>query len=461
MFDWVFRILYKIFRALFGLIDDLMSISLKLVGISDIQIYGEETDFLTYLLRSEDIWFAFVTISVLGFIILLLFAVISIIKAVSQEGAKQTPAQIGLKVFKCMLTFIFVPMVMFTLTWFLNEFMKAVYQATIHNGSSIGAFMFCAFADDAGLTAEAKTKFLNIEEGYYWRVWGDVKSKIEITDFDYFTSYAVGGFLLWNLSSSMLMFVDRAISIVILFIISPFPIAASVLDEGSRFKQWREQVLAKYLTGYAVIIAMNIYCLVCYAITQDGVVFYEGNKTFNNLCKILICMGGGMTMKKSISLIAGLVNQSAAADANDPAFKGNALADAIKKGVGGAASAVKGAVKGAAAIHNFKKDAEKYGVGSTIASRLGFKTEKDYHGAGWTPNQDKEGGGSENQNENKPEFNNGVNINDALENDQGNEEKPEGDNNSNNQKGKPETNKGQNMMNNALENAQNITKGGK
>ena len=53
MFNWFWRFLYGISRSLFRIIDGLAACANKLCGIESIYINGTETDFLTYIIKSD------------------------------------------------------------------------------------------------------------------------------------------------------------------------------------------------------------------------------------------------------------------------------------------------------------------------------------------------------------------------------------------------------------------------
>jgi len=447
MFDWFWAFLYSISKAFFKVCDLLMDCALKLVGVQDIIVDGESTDFLTYLMRSERVSDAIKYISILAFIILIIFTIFAIIKAVAKEQPGMTPAQICVKALKSLLMFLFVPTIMISLTYFLNVFMIALFNATTYGDhSSIGAFMFVTFGQE-GLNDTEVADFLSGVLDY--RDTSVVQQHLDLADdFNFVFSWIVGFSVMANLSSSLLMFIDRAISIVILYLAAPFEIASTVIDDGAHFKTWREQVLTKYLTGYGIIIAMNIYILIMGMITKSTVHFFD-NGLLNYVAKILILLGGSLTMKKSQALVASLLSQGGANEVNDPAFKGNALKDALTA-----------PFKGAQKAYNFGKDVSKRGFGTALGQALGFKTDFDYRkdnlGA-----PDKTGEGSEssdNQNTQKPGFeNNGdkdKELKDALE--QGNDtDTSQGSDNTNSDK-TDNTKKDNNVLNNTINNGGNL-----
>ncbi len=342
MFDWFWEFLYSISKSLFQLVDALMQCANKLVGIDNITINGDSTDLITYLFYNENIAFAFKTTAVIGIIVLVMLTIIAIIRIMVKDKVEDTPGQVCVKAFKSFLLFMLVPFIMIVSINLLNVLMKAVYQATSTNASSIGRFLFISFApENSDLSALQSIDWTNTEA---------VEGQINLSDYNFVMSWIAGAAIMVNIAFALLGFVDRAISIVILFIASPFSIASSVLDGGARFKLWRDQVLIKFIMGYGTIIAINIYILVVAAIIPDSVQFFDDNWFMNNLMKILIIIGGALSMKRSMSLVGNLVSSGAGSQEMREAVMGRG---ALMKTLGGAVKGTGSAALGLtrAALH--------------------------------------------------------------------------------------------------------------
>jgi hypothetical protein len=160
---------------------------------------------------------------------------------------------------------------------------------------------------------------------------------MELSEFPFIFSWLAGFIVLFGIGSAMLIFVDRVISIVILYIASPISISSSVLDEGARFKLWRDQFLSKFIMGYGMILAVNIYALVCSLVMNSDFRFFGDNDFLNLIMKLLVIGGGGLTMQKSMALVGNLVSQGAGSnELRDNAFTAGRLAG-MAKGLAGKA----------------------------------------------------------------------------------------------------------------------------
>ena len=351
MFDWFWEFLYGISKSILRLIDGLISCANKLCGIESVNIGGTETDLVSYMLRSEALANGFKIAAVLGFVVLIFFTIARIIMVVLKEKPDMSPIKVAGKAFKALLLFMFVPAIMLTLVWALNTIMNALYQATMNGSQSLGTFLFHAFSQDAEILNQSiydqiisgKDLYLNTDT---------VSAAIELSDFDFIFSWIAGIALLFTLAGALIQFVDRAISIGVLFMVSPFSIASSVLDDGGRFKLWREQVLIKFISGYGIILYLNIYCLLISLIAPSNVVFFEGS-FINNLFKLIIIIGGGFAMQKASALLGNLVG----AGAGSREMMDNALGRlGSAAAIGGLKLAGKGLMAGGKKLFGGKKD---------------------------------------------------------------------------------------------------------
>ena len=373
MFNWVWDLLYGISKSIFSIIDGLLSCANMLCGIEPIKYQGAEMDFMTFLLRNKNIFFGFVGAVLVGVILVGIFGTFAIIRSMSTEKDNMTPAQIYIKIGKILLTFIFIPVAMAILIWFTNVLMQTLYRTTLGGSNNgLGSFLAGAFGQNARHSGVPENFYLSSDFNY--RSTSNMRSYVNLKDYDFFFSWIAGIAVLLALASSILMFVDRAIALVILFIASPLSLSTAVLDDGQRFKLWRDQFLVKFLTGYGCILGLNIYALVIAAITSNDLVFFD-NGALNDIMKIAIIVGGSISMNRLMALVGNLISQGAGSNE----LRDNAIATSQARGflgrVGGAALLPFKATRSAA---NFVRDSKQFGFGSAVGQRLGFNTDRSY-----------------------------------------------------------------------------------
>ena len=373
MFDWFYEFLYSISKTIFRLIDGLMMCANKLCGTEDVTLDGESTDFLTYLFRSEQVSFAFKIAALIGMIVLVFFTIFAIVRSITKDKVEGTPGQICFKALKAFLMFLFVPAIMLATIWVGNTIMMAMYKATANGSSSIGNFLFGAFAQDGGMPSEAVDQFLNGVLDY--NNTSVVGQYMNLSNFSFFFSWLAGGVVLFTLASSLFLFVDRVISIIILFIVSPFSISTYVLDDGAHFKLWRDQILVKFFTGYGSIIALNVYMLIVQLTLNPALVFFPGSDFGNLVMKLLLIGGGALTLKKSMALIGNLVASGAgSSELRDNAISAGGLAN-VAKGVAGTALGGLATVSGLRAAKSIVGDAlnaKSRDLGEKLLKKVGL-----------------------------------------------------------------------------------------
>lgn len=371
LFDWIWKLLYGISKSMYSIIDNLMACANMLCGIEPIRYQGAEMDFITFLMRNQAIWYAFVSAVLIGVFLVVIFSIIAIIRTISSEKVEKTPAQIAVQVGKTMLIFIFIPAAMTLLIFFTNQIMIILYRATLGGSpDGLGRFLAGAFGQEAAESKGNPPDFY-LDPSFNYHSTSSAKSFMDLSDYDYFFSWIGSLVIILAVGQALLMFVDRAISIVILFVVSPISLSTTVLDDGARFKLWRDQFITKFLTGYGCIIGINIFALIIAAITNKDLVFFD-NSTANNFMKIVIIVGGGVSMQRIMALMGNLVN--AGAGSNE--LRDNAIAaGSFRRAMVGGALAPFRATRGAV---NFARDISNNGLSSTIGRRLGFNTSADY-----------------------------------------------------------------------------------
>lgn len=318
MFNWFWDFLYMISKTLFRMIDGLILCANKLCGIDPIGFDGDK-DFLSYLLFSSEISFAFRVSALIATILLIFFTIFMIIRSITKEKAEGTPAQIAVKAFKSLLMFFFIPICIFLFMQLGNTLVSALYEATRQGTSSPGAFLFSAFAIDGGMDPEIAELFRTGELDYNSTEL--VNQYMNISDFPFFLSWIAGGVVLFGIGYAMLTFVDRVLSLVILYIAAPLSISSSVLDDGARFKLWRDQFLTKFIMGYGMILTLNIYALICGLVTASEFAFFPDDRFLDLIMKLLIIAGGALTLQKSMALVGNLI----ASGAGSSEFRDNAF----------------------------------------------------------------------------------------------------------------------------------------
>ncbi len=331
MFDWFWEFLYKLLKTILYCIDFIMEFAKQLIGIEPVRdAENNEVELLNYFLTSETIMDAFKLVSLVGIVLLFLFTVFAVIRSIGRMGEGKSPLRICVDAAKSLLYFLLMPAIMILGSSFVSAVMKSIYTATANNSASLGSEMFTLFADEAytglydlmgnnntpGGNKEGLMQLFrasgpfseNAGDGFNYYKMGNVQLYFDLEDINYFLGFVASFCVLLLLVKPMLSFVERIISLVLLFIVSPISVASSVLDDGARFKLWRDQVINKFLVAYGSLLSLNVFILLVRVIYD--IQFFDSS-FLNGLARLAFVLGGASACRMGAVLIGNLINSGA------------------------------------------------------------------------------------------------------------------------------------------------------
>ena len=373
MFNWFWKFLYGLIKVPLLCIDVILMIARKLCGVEPIQVEVEsggevitkDVDLLTYFLEGEAIVNAFGYVCLFGFVLLFLFTAFRIIKDQATFYDKKSPIRICVDSSKILLYFLLVPTIMILGATFISVIMGGIYEATANGNSGLGGSMFVIFAEEAytGPVDDKQTKldafrtcsledYISGANEFSYYNTDLVSQYFNLSECNYFLGIVGSLSVLILLSLTLLSFVERIISLVLLFVISPLPMSASPLDDGERFKIWREQTINKFITAYGGLLALNIFSLMLPMITSINLFPAGGvSNVVNGITRLVFIIGGAFACRRGMVLVGNLVSRGAGSqDLMDQSHLSGgmaSLAHMAGKVIRGTFGTVTGAAKGA------------------------------------------------------------------------------------------------------------------
>ena len=168
---------------------------------------------------------------------------------------------------------------------------------------------------------------------------------------DYILLFIVGWAMVKDLLEIIFTCVSRIFNMILLYLVSPPLIAAAPLDGGGKLKQWITAMIVQSFGVFGTIVAMRVMMLLVPIMMSSELVLFD-NVLLNIFGKIILIVGALEVEKKAISLITGILADSAgwqainAGDMKDTAR--GFMRDMVNTGLGAgrfAGSTVKGAFK--------------------------------------------------------------------------------------------------------------------
>jgi hypothetical protein len=289
-----------------------------LAGIDPIVIKGEPTDLLTHFILSEQVKQIFYGIFLIAVILLVVFVLIAVIRSeyVTTENKKSKGVIIS-KASQSFLIFLLIPFLLISGIMFTNTVMNSINtgmntyalehgELTTIGGQILVTSGTYAYIGDENIRQEVERKFLTGEFDYFDTSL--VKQYYNLKNMDYFIGIVSAVVIVVMFVMSAVMFIQRIFDIIFLYIISPISVSTIALDEGNRFRIWKEMLISKILSVYGIILSMNLFFIIMPQV-QDITFFNDSFK--NGITLILFLIGVAFAITKANIVVAQLTGNKA------------------------------------------------------------------------------------------------------------------------------------------------------
>ena len=375
--DWIFELLYAIQKTVCYIIDFIKEIFYTLAGIEPIYINEEPTDLLSHFILSDQVKEIFWSILLIAVILLVVFVFIAVIRSeyVSSENKKSKSVIIS-KASQSFLMFLLIPFLLISGIMFTNTVMNSVNNSmntyVLESGevTTIGGQILVtsgtyAYIGDESVRADIELKFLTGEFDYFDTTL--VKTYYDLRSMDYFIGIISGIVIVVMFVMSSVMFIQRIFDIIFLYIISPISVSTIPLDEGNRFRIWKEMLIAKILSAYGIILSMNLFFII---MPQVQAITFFNDSFKNGIMQLLFLIGGAFAVTKANIVVAQLTGNKAGNNETAQMIANmRTMGGMTKMGVATALTGV-GSVLGGT---NFLKAKKQSGIGGGFKSAFQTK----------------------------------------------------------------------------------------
>lgn len=270
--NWIFDLLYGFQKTICYIIDFIREIFYTLAGIDTVNIDGEETDLLSHFILSDTVKTTFFYIFLIAIILLVIFVIIAIIRSEYANGEnKRSKGQILAKSFQSFAIFLMVPFILIAGITLTNVVMGAInasmnpYVLEAGGTASLGGQILItsgqfAYIGDPAIREEIEMQFLTGQLDYF--DLSVVSQYYSIRDIDFLVGILGSIVIMVMFVMSAVTFIQRIFDIVLLFIISPVSVSTIPVDDGNRFRIWKEMTIAKVLGAYGIILSMNLFFII-------------------------------------------------------------------------------------------------------------------------------------------------------------------------------------------------------
>ena len=138
---------------------------------------------------------------------------------------------------------------------------------------------------------------------------------VKMDSFNLFTAYLVAIIMLISMFMLAIGLVKRVYDIIVLMICMPLVCGTIPLDDGARFRTWRETIMSKVLIAFGAVIALNVFYMVGGYIIGGGfealLTPLDLHHTTVVVLKMVMLIGGAMCINGSQVLVARIFGTSA------------------------------------------------------------------------------------------------------------------------------------------------------
>ena len=306
-----------LFLWLLKLVDGLMEIFSAISGITDVTYKGEKVNIIEFLAGDSTVNTIFWCIFILSIGLTCIFTIAALIK--NMINSQRNVSTIVGKFFLALLGTMAMLTVLFLIILISNSLLVLVSQIfQIGNTTKLSSALFNACAGDwinGYSVSEFDISRLGVKE-----IFGDYTTGFVFPDkwkyngmvnpdkFLYLPSLIAGVALAIALVVAVLNLAKRVYEIIFMYFVMPMSMSTLPLDDGARFKTWRETFITKIVIAYGTVFSVNIFVLLLPLITRMRIDEISGFG--NSMFLIFMIVGGAMVIPAGQALFCKLFGQA-------------------------------------------------------------------------------------------------------------------------------------------------------
>ncbi len=310
--EFLMQIFIWILRALDG-ISELFS---SLTGITDINYRGQQINLVEFLVGDSTVSKVFWCVFILAIGLSCMFAIIALIKNMIANN-RNISSIVG-KFFLGLLgtmAMLIVVILGILISNALLSLIAQIFEIDTSVKLSSRIFELCVgewYNDYSVIEIDFATVSVRDILGEYdpnsmfgvfpteWKMNG----MINPNSFMYFPAFVAIFGLGFALMKAIIRLVKRIYELIFMYVTMPMFMSTLPLDDGARFKTWRESFITKVVLTYGTVFSVSIFALILPMIS--GMSIEEISPMANTLFKVFMMVGGAATIPAGQALFAKL-----------------------------------------------------------------------------------------------------------------------------------------------------------
>ena len=309
------ELIMLLFLWFLRLIDGIMEIFSAIAGITDVTVGGQKVNIIEYLVGDATVGTIFWCVFILAVGLTCIFGIVALVKNMiaNNRNISSIIGKIGLSLLGTMAMLVVVILgilIANALLTLVAEIFQIGNTTKLSNAlfnACVGEWLNGYTVSEIDITSCSVSKIMgdyNATAFGIWPISWKGNGMINPDSFLYLPSMIASIALMIALVVAIINLAKRVYEIVLLYIVMPVSMATLPLDDGAKFKMWRETFVTKIILAYGTVFSVNIFILLLPLISKmhiDGVGGF-GNSMF----LIFMIIGGAMVIPAGQNLFARL-----------------------------------------------------------------------------------------------------------------------------------------------------------
>lgn len=309
----------QLFLWMLQLIDGIMEIFSAVSGVASINYHGQQVNIIEFLVGDSTVGAIFWCIFILGVGLTCMFTIAALVKNMIANN-RNVSTIVG-KFFLSLLGTLAMLAVVFLgimIAGALLQLLAKIFQ--VSNTTKLSNAIFDACVGDwinghsingINITSYSVSDIFGSYKAALFGVWPTswkCNGMVNPNTFMYLPALIAGVALCIALIVATLNLAKRVYEIIFLYFCMPVSMSTLALDDGARFKNWREQFVTKIILAYGAVLSVNIFVLILPFVSQMSLP--NVSKFGNAMFTIFMIVGGAMVIPAGQTLFARIFGQA-------------------------------------------------------------------------------------------------------------------------------------------------------
>lgn len=313
------ELILLLFLWFLKVIDGIMEIFSAIAGVTDVTYQGKRVNIIEFIVGDSTVGTIFWCVFILAVGLTCIFTIVALVKNMIANNRNITTI-IG-KFFLALLGTLAMVVVVILGILISNAILVLVSEIfEIGNTTKLSNSIFNACVGD--WVNGYSINEINVSTLSVRKIFGDYNTAafgiwptswknngmVNPDTFLYLPSMIASIGLMIAMVVAIINLAKRVYEIVLLYIVLPVSISTIAVDDGARFKIWRETFITKIVLAYGTVFSVNIFILILPIISKMKI---PGVSNFaNSMFLIFMIIGGALVIPAGQTLFARLFGQA-------------------------------------------------------------------------------------------------------------------------------------------------------